>query len=43
MSKYIVLDAVEFTMLTELAKKSRQKPDQYLKTLIRNQYDNLKK
>ncbi len=43
MSKSIVLDAVEFTMLQEIAKRNRQKPDQYLKTLIRTQYDALKK
>jgi len=42
MAKSILLDSVEFAMLTELAKKSRQKPEQYLKNLIRTQYDALK-
>ncbi len=44
MSKSISLDPVEFSMLTELAKRNnRQKPEQYLKNLIRTQYDALKR
>jgi hypothetical protein len=30
-------------MLQELAKKNRQKIDQYLKTLIKKQYEDLKR
>jgi hypothetical protein len=43
MAKPILFDSVEFAMLQELAKKSRQKPEQYLKNLIKNQYDTLRK
>jgi hypothetical protein len=39
MAKSILFDSVEMAMLQELAKRSRQKPDQYLKTLIKCQYD----
>lgn len=38
----ILFDSVEMAMLQELAKRSRQKPDQYLKTLIKNQYAAIK-
>jgi hypothetical protein len=42
MSKPINLDSVELAMLDVLAKKARQKPDQYLKALIKYQYQNMK-
>ena len=38
MGKPISLDSVELAMLQELAKKSHQKPDQYLKNLIHQMY-----
>jgi hypothetical protein len=41
MAKAVVLDSVEMAMLQELAKKSRMKPDQYLKDLIRKTYERL--
>jgi hypothetical protein len=43
MVKSFTFDAVEFAMLQELAKSSRLKLDQYLKTLIKKQYDVLKR
>lgn len=43
MSKAVLFNSVEFAMIQELAKKTRQKPEQYLKTLIKSQYDNLKR
>ena len=43
MSNAILLDTVEMAMLQELAKKSRVKPDQYLKNLIKTHYDDLKR
>ena len=43
MTKSITLDPVEMMMLQELAKRTRQKPEQYLKNLIKSQYDNLKR
>lgn len=42
MTKSIPFDSVEFAMLQELAKKNRMKPDQYLKNLIKSQYDAIK-
>jgi hypothetical protein len=43
MAKPILFDAVEFAMLQELSKRNRQKPEQYLKTLIKEHYDRLKR
>jgi hypothetical protein len=43
MAKPILFDSVEFAMLEELAKKTHQKPEQYLKNLIKSQYDALKR
>lgn len=43
MAKSILFDAVEFAMLQELAKRNRQKVEQYLKNLIKNQYDTIKR
>ena len=43
MAKPIVFDSVEFAMLQELAKKHRMKEDQYIKKLIQDQYENLKR
>ncbi len=42
MKKSIAFDQVEFAMIESLAKKSRLKPDQYLKNLIREQYERIK-
>ncbi len=42
MKKPITFDEVEFKMIETLAKKSHQKPDQYLKRLIKEQYERLK-
>jgi hypothetical protein len=42
MAKAILLDSVEMAILQELAKKSRVKPDQYLKNLIKSNYDTIK-
>ena len=38
MKKAVLLESVEYTMLQDLAKKSRMKPDQYLKNLIHEIY-----
>lgn len=43
MAKPITLDSVELAMLDELARKNRLKPDQYLKKLIKDHYDRLKR
>ena len=40
--KTIAFTRVEWVMLEELAKKSRQKPQDYLKALIKSHYDQLK-
>jgi hypothetical protein len=42
MAKPILFNAVEYQMLLEISKKSKQKPDQYLKTLIKEAYEKLK-
>ena len=39
MSKPILLNSVEYSMLELIAKKSRLKPEQYLKKLIQDEYD----
>ncbi len=38
MKKTVLLETVEYTMLQDLARKSRLKPDQYLKNLIQDAY-----
>jgi hypothetical protein len=43
MKKTVLLDTVEYTMLQDLAKKSRLKPDQYLKNLIQETYGKQKR
>jgi hypothetical protein len=43
MAKSIPLDTVEYQMLLEISKKQRMKPEQYLKTLIKKQYEDLKR
>jgi hypothetical protein len=42
MAKPILFDSVEYAMLELIAKKSRLKPEQYLKNLIKEQYDKLR-
>jgi len=39
----ILLDSVEFAMVETLAKKNHLKPDQYLKKLVKEHYDKLKR
>lgn len=41
-NKSIIVGAVEYAMLLEIAKRNRQKPDQCLKSLIQNAYSNRK-
>jgi hypothetical protein len=43
MAKPILFDSVEFAMLESLAKKNRLKPEQYLKKLIQEHYEILKR
>jgi hypothetical protein len=43
MAKPILFDSVEVAMLESLAKKNRLKPEQYLKKLIQEHYDKLKR
>jgi hypothetical protein len=40
--KTIAFTRVEWVMLEELARKSRQKPQDYLKSLIISRYEQLK-
>ena len=42
MSKPILLNSVEYSMLELIAKKFRLKPEQYLKKLIQEAYDKLR-
>jgi len=42
MNKTIAFNRVEYSMLEELANRARQKPDQYLKMLIKKKYEQLK-
>jgi len=42
MAKPILFNTVEFTMLQELAKRQRLKPDQYLKKILQEEYAKLK-
>ncbi len=42
MKKSLFFDEVEYAMVEALAKKSRLKPDQYLKNLIHQEYERLK-
>ena len=43
MKKTVLIDSVEYAMLLDLAKKSRLKPDHYLKNLIQETYGNQKR
>jgi hypothetical protein len=43
MKKAVLLEYVEYTMLQDLAKKSRLKPDQYLMNLIQEIYGKQKR
>jgi hypothetical protein len=42
MAKPILFDSVCYSMLELIAKKSRLKPEQYLKNLIKEQYDKIR-
>jgi hypothetical protein len=43
MTKPLLLDAVEYQMLLEVSKQQRMKPDQYIKKLIQDQYEKVKR
>jgi hypothetical protein len=43
MKKAVLLESVEYTMLQDLAQKSRMKLDQYLKNLIQDIYGKQKR
>jgi hypothetical protein len=43
MKKSIFLDTVEYQMLLEVSKQQRMKADQYIKKLIQDQYEKLKR
>jgi hypothetical protein len=42
MTRPINLDSVELAMLDALSKKARQTKEQYLKALIKNEYQNMR-
>ena len=43
MKKSITVDTVEYQMLLEVSKKQRMKPDDYIKKLIQDQYEKVKR
>ena len=43
MKKSITVDTVEYQMLLEVSKKQRMKPDEYIKKLIQDQYEKIKR
>jgi len=43
MKKSITVDTVEYQMLLQVSKQQRMKPDQYIKKLIQEQYEKLKR
>ena len=43
MKKSITVDTVEYQMLLEISKKQRMKPDEYIKKLIQDQYEKIKR
>jgi hypothetical protein len=43
MKKSITVDAIEYQMLLEVSKKQRMKPDEYIKKLIQDQYEKVKR
>ena len=43
MTKPLLLDAVEYQMLLEVSKQQRMKPDQYIKKLVQDQYEKIKR
>ena len=43
MKKSITIDSVEYQMLLEVSKKQRMKPDEYIKKLIQDQYEKVKR
>ena len=42
MPKPVNLDSVELAMLDALSKKARKSKEQYLKALIKNEYQNMR-
>jgi hypothetical protein len=42
MTKMIPIDAVHYAMLESLAKKARVRPDEYIKRLIKENYEKLR-
>jgi hypothetical protein len=43
MTKPLLLDAFEYQMLLEVSKKQRMNADQYIKKLIQDQYEKIKR
>jgi len=43
MKKSINVDTVEYQMLLEISKKQRMNADQYIKKLIQDQYEKIKR
>jgi hypothetical protein len=43
MKKSITVDTVEYQMLLEVSKKQRMKPYEYIKKLIQDQYEKIKR
>jgi hypothetical protein len=43
MKKSITVDTIEYQMLLEVSKKQRMKPDEYIKKLIQDQYEKIKR
>ena len=43
MKKSITVDTIEYQMLLEVSKKQRMKPDEYIKKLIQDQYEKVKR
>jgi hypothetical protein len=42
MTKTIPVDAVHYAMLDSLAKKARMRPDEYIKRIIKENYEKLR-
>jgi hypothetical protein len=42
MTKMIPVDSVQYAMLESLSKKARMRPEEYIKRLIKENYEKLK-
>jgi hypothetical protein len=40
--KTVTIDKLDYLMLEQLARRARQRPDQFLRELIRTHYDKIK-